>query len=383
MNKLIRILSLLFLVSLTQFLFADSGIEISRGPYLQLQTDTSIAIVWCTSTESVGEVMWGMDTHCSNKLVSNVTTKRHEVSLTKLKPDTLYYYQVIEGDSSSSELLTFRTEPNPGTEKISFTIQGDSRSNPSQCKKIFDAMIPQTMNGFCLSLGDLAGRGEDNKTDYWQSHFFVPAKEFVGRICLYPVIGNHEVYDEKSFPGYVYPKKYQEIWSLPPSSSGSKCYYSFDKGDIHFTCVDVFWSSYTIGSEQYNWLEKDLRDTHKRWKIVFMHTGPYISQNSTSTGTMSTRNNLVPLFEKYYIDMVCYGHYHIYQRNIVNGITYLVQGAGGASIGNADNSQPYVQNFANEFCFTRIDIDGNKLLGKTYGLNGSALDEFVISKKGK
>ena len=329
MIKQYRYLISLLLLVIPQIVFARPELEIWRGPYLQLQTDTSISIVWCTSTECGSKVLWGRDSNCPNKVKSDVMTLRHEINLNKLNPDTLYYYRVMAGDTSQSELWTFRTAPRDDSQKVSFTIQGDSRSNPSQCKKIFDAMIPQTMNGFCLSLGDLAGRGEDNKTDYWQSHFFVPAREFVGRVCLYPVIGNHEVYDEHSFPNYVYPKKYQEIWSLPTSHSGSKCYYSFDKGNVHFASIDVFWSSYTVGSEQYNWLDKDLTNSRKKWNIVFMHTGPFVSQKSTSTGSMTIRNDLVPLFEKYQVDMVCYGHYHIYQRNIINGITYLVQGAGG------------------------------------------------------
>jgi hypothetical protein len=356
------------------------GAGITIGPYLQLQTPTTMNIIWYTDTTSTGAVEWGINTAAGlNKYITAASTLRHEVGLSKLQPDTLYYYRLIDAEIPLTEYLSFRTAPADTSTKISFTIQGDSRSNPKICKQVFDAMLAQTKQGFCISLGDLPGRGEDEKTDYWLSHFFRPAKEFIGQVCLYPCMANHELYNSKA--KFVYPARYIDVWSLPTTSSGTKLYYSFDKGNIHFVSLDVYWSSYTAGSEQYNWLQQDLANTNKPWKIVFMHNGPYISQKSTDTGGMKIREELVPIFEKYNVNMVTYGHYHIYQRNLVNGITYLVQGTGGAGLGNGDGSQPYVQSFANEFSFTRIDIDTDILQGATYRLDGSVIDSFKIKKR--
>jgi hypothetical protein len=374
LNKLWIILSGMFILSTLSF-----GISITRGPYLQLQTATSMNIVWWTVQESSGEIEWGSDTTCClNKYITALPKLRHEIGLSNLQPDTQYYYRINETAVPLTAFIPFRTAPDAAA-KLSFTIQGDSRSNPAVCRKVFDAMLLQTKQGFCISLGDLPGRGEDTVTDYWQSHFFNPAKEFISQVCLYPCLANHELYNEKA--KFVYPARYLEVWSLPTSSSGTEFYYSFDKGEVHFVSLDVYWSSYTVGSEQYQWLQKDLANTNKKWKIVFMHNGPYISQKSTDTGGMMIRENLVPIFEKYTVDLVCYGHYHIYQRNLVNGITYLVQGTGGAELGDGDGSQPYVQAYANEFSFTRIDIVPDILQGVTYRLDGSVLDSFKIKKK--
>jgi acid phosphatase type 7 len=377
LRKIILGLSLVGIGILSSLSF---GARITIGPYLQLQTATSMNIVWYTDQESTGEIEWGIDTIVRlNKYITAASTFRHEVELSKLQPDTQYYYRVNEPDVPLTVFIPFRTAPNDMATKISFTIQGDSRSNPKVCKQVFDAMLPQTQQGFCISLGDLPGRGEDEKTDYWLSHFFKPAEEYISQVCLYPCMANHELYNSKA--KFVYPARYLEVWSLPTTSSGTELYYSFDKGAVHFVSLDVFWSSYTTGSEQYNWLQQDLANTNKPWKIVFMHNGPYISQKSTDTGGMIIRRELVPIFEKYQVDMVTYGHYHIYQRNLVNGITYLVQGTGGAELGNGDGSQPYVQSFANEFSFTRIDLDNDILQGSTYRLDGSVIDSFKIKKR--
>ena len=41
------------------------------------------------------------------------------------------------------------------------------------------------------------------------------------------------------------------------------------------------------------------------------------------------RSDLVPLFEKYDVQMVFSGHDHDYERGTVNGIKYVVTGGGG------------------------------------------------------
>ena len=357
----------LFLTFIITILVAGVSIgAIIRGPYLQMQTDTSITITWITDSVSNCQLSWGTNSSQLKNTFVSLSTQKHNLIINGLKFDWNYYYQISSGKDSLTSILKFRTAPSPESTKLSFTLQGDSRSNPKDCKNIFDRMLPETVNGFCLSMGDLPGRGEDKKTDYWQQHFFNPAKDFLNQVCLYPCIGNHELYNEEKPIHYVFPQKYLDIWSLPTTNSNTKLYYSFDKANAHFTCLDVFWSSYTIGSPQYHWLEQDLAKSRQPWKFVFMHTGPYIGMKNKDTGTLTVRNQLVPLFEKYKVDVVFYGHYHIYQRNVVNGITYLVQGAGGGDLEKADASQPYTKNFANEFCFSRIDINGSKLPGKNH-----------------
>jgi len=338
-----------------------------------------MTIVWVTDVTCTGEVEWGPTGSYGYLEPSAPSVTRHEVAITGLSPNTLYHYRVrVEGTPLTQD-ATFTTAPDTQATAISFTIQGDSRSAPATCEAIFDAMLPETRNGFCVTLGDLPGRGEDHITDYWQSHFFTPARNYINKICLYPCIGNHELYDETAT--YVYPHTYLDIWSLPTDKSGTEFYYSFDKGPVHFVGLDVFWTSYAVGSDQYNWLNNDLLASTKPWKIVFMHTGPYVSQKGIADGRSAIRSALVPVFENRGVDLVLYGDYHDYQRNIVNGVTYLLQGCGGAPLNKTvDDSQSYVQAYASEFSFTRLDIQGNTALGWTTMSDGTVLDGFQITK---
>lgn len=381
MGKPLRLLILLA--------FAGFGVSASarattltRGPYLQLQAPDSIRVVWWTDVNATGEVEWGLTTSYGNLEEALESTTRHEIVITGLTPDTPYHYRVrVDGTPLSAD-TTFRTAPPSSASAVSFTFVGDSCSAPSNCTATFNAMLPELANGFCVTLGDLAGRGEDNITDYWQLHFFDPAANAVRQICVYPTIGNHELYDETAT--YVYPTRYLTNWSLPTASSGSEFYYSFDKAHVHFASVDTFWTSYTAGSAQHTWLANDLAGTTQPWKIVFGHDGAYISEDGASHGSTAMRTHLVPLFEQHGVDLYLHGHYHNYQRNVLNGVTYIDQGTGGQpwSTKHPDDIQPYVQAYADQqYSFSRLDIQGSHLLGRCIRTaDGVILDGYQIDK---
>lgn len=358
------------------------GVQITRGPYLQLQTPDSVSVVWFTDSACTGEVEWGLTTSYGNLAQSTQPGTYHEIAVTGLSPDTLYHYRARCDSAPLSGDATFRTAPPSGASAVSFSFVGDSCSAPSNCTATYNAMLSQSPNGFCVTLGDLAGRGEDNITDYWQSHFFTPAAGFIKHVCMHTTIGNHELYDETAT--YVYPTRYLANWSPPTASSGSEFYYSFDKAHVHFAAVDTFWSSYASGSAQYDWLAGDLAGTTQPWKIVFGHNGPYVSEDGSSNGSTTMRTSLVPLFQQHGVDLYLHGHYHNYQRNVVNGVCYIDQGTGGQpwSAKHADDSQPYVRAYADQYyCFTRLDIQGNRLLGRCLKTSdGTVLDGFQIDK---
>ena len=341
------------------------GLALSRPPYLQLQEPDSIHILWMTDAPCTAEVDWGPTTSYGQVALSPSPVTRHEVALIGLTPDTNYHYRIrLEGSGGAAG--TFRTAPAAGSQSASFAFVGDSCSAPSNAAATYNAMLQHCPNGFCITLGDLAGRGEDNLTDYWKIHFFDPAGEFLNRICMYPTIGNHELYDEDSFPNFVPPTKYLANWSLPTAGSGTEQHYSITKGPVHLASLDTWGSSFAPGSAQHNWLAADLAASTSPWKIVYAHTGPYISQLGGTDGSTTVRSQLVPLLRQHGVDLYLHGHYHDYQRNDIDGVTYIVQGTGGQPLTErADDLQPYVQAYAGgTYCFTRLDVQGNRIIGK-------------------
>jgi predicted phosphodiesterase len=88
------------------------------------------------------------------------------------------------------------------------------------------------------------------------------------------------------------------------------------------------------------------------------------------------REALTPLFEQYGVDVVFAGHHHNYERNEVNGITYIVTGGGGAPLGVMEEREPTRATFAVAYHVVMLEIDGDHLEATVFSVKGRVLDEF-------
>ena len=91
-------------------------------------------------------------------------------------------------------------------------------------------------------------------------------------------------------------------------------------------------------TEQMQWFAKkleELQDSTARWKIVFFHHPPFSCTPDRKPGYDPVRRHVVPLLEKYDVDLVLLGHDHLYGRTPkINGVMYLTSGGGGAGLYN-------------------------------------------------
>ncbi len=95
-----------------------SAATVTRGPYLQMATSSSIVIRWCTDEATDSMVRYGEAPGSLGFTASApALMTEHEVRLTGLPPDTHYYYSA---DSSGQALSGggaghfFATAPSPG-----------------------------------------------------------------------------------------------------------------------------------------------------------------------------------------------------------------------------------------------------------------------------
>lgn len=97
-------------------------------------------------------------------------------------------------------------------------------------------------------------------------------------------------------------------------------YYSFDWGPAHFINVDTEWFLYDdprspAADGMLAWLENDLRNynnnSDKEWLFVFQHKMPYTGSSVADQGII---DHLLPLYERYGVQIVIGGHWHNYQR---------------------------------------------------------------------
>ena len=68
---------------------------VTRGPYLQMATSSSIVVRWRTDQITDSVVLYGLSLdNLSSVTSSSALTTEHEVTLSGLSPDTRYYYSV-------------------------------------------------------------------------------------------------------------------------------------------------------------------------------------------------------------------------------------------------------------------------------------------------
>lgn len=402
-----------------------------RGPYLQVLTPTSITIRWRTGQAEGSQVLLGTKADkMTRKIVDAKPVIDHEVIIGGLKPNTRYFYNVGSPTKMAPKDAEqfFTTAPVPGsTQPIRIWALGDfgnSSQNQFDCR---DAILKATADhrpDVWLWLGD--NTYNTGLEEEYQKHVFeVYQKDLLKNMPFFATPGNHDYgghFESTTIP-------YFNIFSMPQKgeaggvASGSKSYYSFDFGNVHFVSLDSEGLldggqilSDTTG-KQVTWLKKDLAANKMPWTIVFWHHPPYSKgshDSDTEEKMVKIREKLLPVLEQFKVDMVLGGHSHVYERthpilghtglsesfdpakHVVEqkvapdqyqvkgrqGVIYIVNGSGG-QIGGQEPGYPlkaaaYSNNTHGGSLI--LDVVGNKLEARWICADGVVRDHFSIVK---
>jgi len=176
---------------------AARATTITRGPYLQCATPTSVTVRWRTSDSTDTRVSWGTKAgQLANGADDGVLTREHGLVLSDLEPGTRYWY----GVGTMLELLsggpncTFVTPPVAGTvQPVRAWILGDSGEAGPVQYAVRDAFLAYTgARGadLWLMLGDNAyTTGSDAE---YQAGLFTPYARPLCEWVLWPTRGNHD-----------------------------------------------------------------------------------------------------------------------------------------------------------------------------------------------
>jgi len=304
------------------------GQTVTRGPYLQQQTDDSIIVRWRTDIATDSVVRYGTDSATlSFSVAGTVNSTEHTVLVNGLADATRYFYSI--GDNSSTlagdASYHFNTSPVPGTAaNTRVWVIGDSGTANNEARAVRDAYkvwsASQAAN-FMLMLGDNAYN--DGTDAEYQNAVFNTYPELLRQLPVWPTLGNH---DGHSADSATQSGPYYEIFDLPTSAeagglaSGTEAYYAFDYGNIHFVVLDSYETDRSVGGTMLQWLESDLATNDKPWVIAFFHHPPYTkgSHNSDSEGRLiDMRQNALPILEAWGVDLVLGGHSHTYERSFL------------------------------------------------------------------
>ncbi|NPA45697.1 MAG: hypothetical protein GXO24_00605 [Chlorobi bacterium] len=346
-----------------------------KEPYLLYTANNhEMLVIWQTLQTENCSIEWGTDTTYaagSATVAEYGNDHQYKHTLTGLVPGNHYYYRVHAGNTTFTG--DFVSGANENATSFTFYAYGDTRSQPNEHDGVAARILAELNNDpasqtFIVNSGDLVYDG-DEETD-WDEQFFSAQfgniRQMMARLPYLSAVGNHEgngVLFAKYFP-------------YPMMANGTN-YYSFDYGNAHFTVIDQY-DDFSPGSTQYNWIQNDLQNTAKAWKIILMHK-PAWSAGGHSNDS-NTQNYLVPLFEQNNVSLVINGHNHYYARAVHNNITYITTGGGGAPLYNPDNSAPNVVATDRSYHFLKIQIQNNQTLHITaIRQNGTQIEAFDIT----
>jgi hypothetical protein len=304
------------------------------------------------------------------------------VKLTHLRPGRTYYYGVGHDgfDPADAHLLgtlgTFTTAP---AHKAPFTFTAFGDQGVSYHGLANDALILGQRPAFHLHAGDIAyadpsggGKTTDSGFDARVWDQFLYQTESVAKSVPWMVsYGNHDVeawYSPNGYGGqearFTLPDNGPDRKNLPGVYSfthGNTAVISLDPNDISFEIPANLGIS---GGTQTRWFEAQLKKYRAAkdidFVVVFFHHCAYC----TSTAHASeggVRQEWVPLFEKYQVDLVINGHNHVYERTDVlkggrvakklpiggtaypetDGVVYVTAGAAGRSLYAFSAEQSY------------------------------------------
>jgi len=303
---------------------------ITQGPYLQNVSPTGITVMWHTDEPATSRVEYqrrdrlgwsaydpppprSYPDHGEQSGLRQV----HAVALTGLQPHRCYDYRVVsrsaQGGAATSAGAALRTAPEPDA-PFRFVTYGDSLRDAPHGRVA--ALARGHRPDLCVGAGDMSQDAIGSYPDL----FFRPAAELLRYTPWFATMGNHDSPNEGFFRYFRFPEP--------------RYWYAFDYGCAHFTMLNTC-MDYRPGSEQWLWLEDDLRrSVGARWKFVFFHHPPYCSSNCEIAGTRV----LGPLFERHGVDVVFGAHATRYERShpltrgrydSANGVVHVVTGGGG------------------------------------------------------
>ena len=228
------------------------------------------------------------------------------------------------GESNSTEEDLGKAASALVTDPIRFAVTGDFGS-ATTAEGDVATMIKSWAPDFVITTGDNnypdgAASTIDPNIGQFYHQFIYPYTGSYGAGAdqnrFFPSLGNHDWVTTGATP-------YLNYFTLP----GNERYYDFVRGPVHFFAVDSDPNEpdgTSPTSVQGTWLKNALAAATEPWKIVYFHHSPF----SSGTGNGPSPWMQWP-FQQWGASAVLSGHEHDYERFLMNGFPYIVNGLGG------------------------------------------------------
>jgi len=383
--------------NLRQVITADSSV--SRTVMWQSDAEEKDAFVEYRAAKDENAAIQTQKEHINDKFTDNgKTTYVHTVILKNLQPGTEYEYR-LGHENRRSQWYRLNTANSHNHYKA--LIFPDSQS--AKYKVWEDVAMPAWQRNrdarFFITMGDLVDNGEHA---YQWNEWFTRIGPMSTRIPAAPVLGNHETYtmDWK----VRVPQAYLHYFQLPEGAPEAykNQFYSFDYGDVHYVVLNTqmremkdFYPN--LLQDQLAWFKADMEKSKKKWNVVLMHKdvlryGFLTRKTPREEGFSEEGKVLMPLFDKYKVDVVLTAHLHTYRnrghiydfKRDTKGPLYILTGVAGDvrypnlwkrhSLDVAIAPQPETNNYM------VLEASADRLRFSCYLPDGTKIDEAEVKK---
>ena len=316
------------------------------------------------------------------------TVYQQSVTLTGLEPASVYEYRAGRG----KEFSDWHTLQTDGGGAFSALIFGDSQSLDYNVwrQTASAAYANDKAAAFFINMGDLVDNGE--QYSQWRS-WFRGAAGLLPQIPVAPISGNHENYSLqwKPYKGDLY----LTLFDLPLNGPEGlqKQAYSYDYGEVHFAVIDTQleelkdWQPDLV-ARQVKWLENDLADSNKKWKVVLVHRSLFRYQDGKPNELGAA---LLPVLDRSNVDVVFSAHIHTYGRtaplkngNVAGqGTVYISSGRSGDKTWAGSRAKPQEVAFDNVLDqpnYMKLTADSHKLTVTSLKQDGKLIDTMTLTK---
>lgn len=187
--------------------------------------------------------------------------------------------------------------------------------------------------------------------------------------AIFPCPGNHDW----DYDGL---QSYSAYFDDPVKN---RRHYDVKVGPVHLFMLDSDnreMDGNSITSNQHDWFAEAVSLSDMPWKIACMHHSPYTSYAAYAPGSAVMEWDFAGL-----VDLVISGNSHVYERFLIDDLTYVVDSLGGGDRRTVPATYPYREaSYTDDWGSLFLDITESSLKGRLYNTSQVVCDDFELTK---
>lgn len=387
----------------------DSGppppfLGISKGPFVQLVGPDRARLRFESRVDEPFEVRVeraaGAETPAATRSPMELAYERDALGNDAFIPDEpglhVLHEVILEGLAPGEE-ITWSVTPLEGAARSGGFTAPVAPGTPFTFGWLSDTSFPAAEEGIAV-LADRAPHvvmhGGDityqaNPFDTWNGMTNGMAPLFE-RAPVHFCVGNHEFEhgDEISV-------QFDRLFAGQGDPGGAPRYFAFTYGAVRFLCVDTESGNLEeMDTTQIAWIDAELAAASADPAIAFPVVGfhrPTYTLSKHAPGNTTVRELLHSRFTAHGVPLVLSGHAHAYERFVVDGVQYVIDGGGGAVLYDPDEDRAEVeaarpgesalrQAVSRSLGVTTVDVaaDGALTVRRIAAADGAVQDEITV-----